>query len=207
MHALLEQALILGKATMEECAALHCMTFTPPPIAYLIGFLGRTFATNIPEIQDRTSWTDFVKRLNPDLVAGEPIPSPPRTDEEAEEAKRRRLVTEACDLLERCLEPLSVDRITAHEALYHPFLAPDMEELIAAQANPDHPIELDEDELFPHPPGSGICGNHHDLTKNGDCIVFVGYDEKGEEEWEHIAAGQGQAIGTKPCEFHEGFYN
>jgi cell division control protein 7 len=181
--------------------------FKIPPYYISHSLLGRTFATNIPEIQDRTSWTDFVKRLNPELLKEEPSPpSSPRTDEDAEEAKRRRLITAACDLLERCMEPLAVNRITARDALYHPFLVPDTEELMAAHDHPDGPIELDEDELFPHPPGLGVCEHHHHQAKDSEWIVFVGYDEKGQEEWEHIEPGQGQAIGTKPCEFHEGFF-
>lgn len=188
MHALLEQALILGKATMEEVASLHC----------------RTFATNIPEVQDRTPWIDFVRKLNPSLFAFEgAIHSPPRTEEEAEDVKEARLILEACDLLDHCLDPNSVRRITARDALYHPFLAPDLDELTTAN---EHSIELDEDQLFPHPPGYGVCESHHRQTEGGDWVVFVGVNEKGDEEWEPIEAGQGQAIGSRPCEFHEDFY-
>lgn len=125
----------------------------------------------------------------------------PTTDEEAEVVKETRLVAQACELLERCLEPNSVRRVTAREALYLPFLAPDLDEITSVE----DPATLDEDSHFPHPPGCGVCEMHHTQTKAGDWMVFVGLDEKGEEEWEQIEAGQGQAIGSKPCEFHQDF--
>ena len=99
-----------------------------------------------------------------------------------------------------------MNRITARDALYHPFLAPNSDQIFGIHSNLDDPAAVEDDELFPHPPGLGVCGQHHHQTKNGDWVVFVGYDEKGEAEWEQIEAGQGQAIGSKPCEFHEGFF-
>lgn len=188
MHALMEQALIIGRGAMERCAAVHC----------------RTFSTNIPEIKDRIPWSKFVTKLNPKLFDSLPVRlEPPETPEEREQEEMRKLVVDALDLLEKCLEPFSFKRITARDALYHPFLKADAHEIAQARAAyPEYPTELEDDEFFPHPFGQGICGQHHQIDSNGDCKVFIGLDPEDESHWIPVEAGEGQAIGSQPCEFH-----
>lgn len=126
----------------------------------------------------------------------------PQNDEERDELERQRLVNAAVNLLERCLNPFSIERITAREAMYHPFLALDEWERENID-NPD-PVMLQEredDELFPHPPGEGVCSNYHYYDSDEEeWKVLIGEDE--EAEWFPITGGEGQAIGTQPCEFH-----
>ncbi|KAI8847530.1 kinase-like domain-containing protein [Chytridium lagenaria] len=68
--------------------------------------LGRTFHTNIPTIKNRISFIDIIK----DCGGMDDIPET------------------ALDLLSRCLDLDPRTRITAEEALNHPFLKEDMEE-------------------------------------------------------------------------------
>jgi cell division control protein 7 len=126
--------------------------------------------------------------------------------------EKQRLLEDALDLLEKCLEPSSVRRCTARDALYHSFLAPDVDERehalqVAESTERDSdPIVLDEDECFPHPPGEGRCQMHHEQDpETGDWKVFIGLDEHGHPDWQTIEAGEGQAIGSRPCEFHRDF--
>lgn len=173
--------------------------------------IGRTFSTNIPEVQQRLPWTHFVMKLNPLLFESlNRPPSSPNLSQDSNEGDRS-LLEAALDLLGKCLEPISVRRCTAREALYHPFLAPDEEEVSQARVlagvekgasfNP-----LDEDECFPHPPGEGVCAKYHEQDLDtGDWKVFIGLTEDGEYDWQTIEAGEGQAIGSKPCEFHRDF--
>lgn len=170
---------------------------------YFDAFLGRTFATNIPEIQHRVPWTTFVEKLNPSVYdLKKPISSSDGHAEYVAEERRKRLIRDALDLLDKCLEPLSVIRITARDALYHPFLASDNEDIQDAIDAGLNPAQLEDDELFPHPPGEGICGGNHMQDESGDWRVRIGVDRDGNEVWETIEAGEGQAIGSKPCEFH-----
>lgn len=178
-------------------------TNTPP---------GRTFSTNIPEVQHPTPWTTLVKTLNPGLFDPSCLPSPPQTQEDSEMEEMKKLVEDALDLLEKCLEPISVRRCTARDALYHPFLAPDAHEeerarqAVASSEGEQGLIVLDEDECFPHPAGEGRCQMHHmQDPETGDWKVFIGIDEHGKQEWHTIEAGEGQAIGSRPCEFHRDF--
>ncbi|KAG8819409.1 hypothetical protein FRC17_010463 [Serendipita sp. 399] len=173
MHALLEQALILGKDVMEQCAALHC----------------RTFSTNIPEVGKRVSWPLMVKTLNPSILDFPPPPwDAPNSPEEVEEQQRRQLIVDALDLLEKCLEPISVHRIEAKDALYHPFLAPDAREIEAAGGDL---MQLEDDAFFPHPFGEGICGKYHQQDPNtGDLKVFVGADVDEPSHWIDVEAGE-----------------
>lgn len=99
----------------------------------------------------------------------------------------------ALDLLERCMHWDPTARLTAREALYHPFLAGD---------EPD-------DDLCPHPFGEGSCGDKHYRDEAGDepCI-WVGLGRSA-REGRHapmvgkvLAAGEGIAYGDEPCEFH-----
>ncbi|KAG9045696.1 hypothetical protein FS842_001119 [Serendipita sp. 407] len=188
MHALLEQALILGKEVMEKCAALHC----------------RTFSTNIPEIGERKPWSMMVKTLNPSLLNFPPPPwDPPQSPEEASEQLHRQLTLDALDLLEKCLDPFSVYRINAKNALYHPFLAPDSTEVEAVGGDM---MQLEDDAFFPHPFGDGICAKYHQQdSSGGELKVFIGADIEDPSHWIDVEAGEGIAIGYEPCEFHQDF--
>ena len=74
-------------------------------------------------------------------------------------------------------------RITARDALYHPFLK--REE------------DVGDDEAFPHPFGEGLCGMYHfkDSVSEDLCVI-------GSNGMRKVNAGQGIAIGNQPCEFH-----
>lgn len=92
----------------------------------------------------------------------------------------------AFDFLEKILRPLCIERITAREALYHPFLA-----------EPNLP----DDEMFPHPPSEGVCGELHfvdDVTDEHRARVYS------QDGWKvyRIFAGEGIAVGNSPCEYH-----
>lgn len=94
------------------------------------------------------------------------------------------------------MHPESVRRITPRKALYHPFLK--------------DPDESDDDELFPHPFGEGICAEWHfsDPLSDEPCVKVFKNDGGDEENTEikRIFPGEGIAIGKQPCEFHKEEY-
>ena len=180
--------------------------------------LGRTFQSNLPSVTaDGITWREFVERNNPDLKTPpkpdlrfypyschaqhkpgpppsssphsrysstcSPSPEPPDPDVYAEE------IGHALNLVELLMHPESVRRITPRKALYHPFLA-----------DPDEP---EDDELFPHPFGEGLCAEWHllDPVTDEPCVKVLGND--GGEEIQRLYAGEGIAIGKEPCEFHK----
>ncbi|CDR88036.1 related to CDC7-protein kinase [Sporisorium scitamineum] len=103
VEALLEIAVIFGKARMETCAMLH----------------NRTFHCNIPTVSNSGSLTEFINRLNPDLADPGNHPDP---DQYA------RDVANALDMVKSCLHVDCTRRKTAAELLQHPFLRIDPEE-------------------------------------------------------------------------------
>ncbi|RUS19993.1 kinase-like domain-containing protein, partial [Endogone sp. FLAS-F59071] len=92
VDALLEIAVLFGVREMRDCAALH----------------NRTFQTNIPTVQReaRVSFVKLCKALDP----------------EGYEARNETEMRVALDLLECCLCLDPEARVTAEEALRHPFL-------------------------------------------------------------------------------------
>lgn len=102
-EALLEIAVIFGKARMETCAMLH----------------NRTFHCNVPSVSNSGSLTDFIFRLNPDLrnPGNHPDPEQYAID-----------VANALDMVKSCLHVDCTRRKTAAELLQHPFLRIDTEE-------------------------------------------------------------------------------
>ncbi|RUS29787.1 hypothetical protein BC938DRAFT_480241 [Jimgerdemannia flammicorona] len=92
VDALLELTVLFGVREMRECAALH----------------NRTFQTNIPNMQreSRVRFVKLCKALDPEGYAARDGPD----------------MANAIELLERCLCLDPVERITAEEALRHPFL-------------------------------------------------------------------------------------
>ncbi|KAF9226743.1 kinase-like protein [Gyrodon lividus] len=216
IEALMEIATIIGRQKMEKTAVLH----------------SRTFATNVPSIPaEGISWGEFVQRQNPHLMdvprpdtqyypyniyPEKSTPSrPPSSSSSAYSScssqhnrghSRSRSPTpghtvhpyptreshdtdveNALSLLKQMMEPESTRRITPRGALYHPFLA--------------DPSEPKDDELFPHPFGEGVCRKYHfldDVTE--EPCVLVNVDQQ--ERVRRLVAGEGVAIGSRPCEFH-----
>lgn len=182
----------------------------------------RTFSTNIPAVGAATPWKKFVSTLNPTLLHGDRsskgrgIPAPVLREDRSPAIKHHELASDAVDLLQQCLEPSSVRRITARAALYHPFLAPDKDEIerlnkhrqalengtsgeaeVEGKEDQPLPLEMEDDELFPHPPGRGACGERHAYNEDEEqWEVEIG------DKWEVIEAGEGQAIGKRGCEYH-----
>lgn len=162
--------------------------------------------------------------MNPTLLQGDKssnskgrvLAAPGSREDRSPALKHLELATHAVDLLQQCLEPASVRRITARAALYHPFLAPDKEDTerlekyrqAQEKSTPDTteeeetdaqqlPLEMEDDELFPHPPGRGACADQHEYNDEEEqWMVEIG------DKWEVIEAGEGQAIGKRGCEYH-----
>ncbi|KAL0949211.1 hypothetical protein HGRIS_009290 [Hohenbuehelia grisea] len=181
IEALMEIAVIIGKRRMEKTATLH----------------SRTFATNVPSVtSDGVTWREFVEKQNPDICLR---PSPDHLDSDIEAPRFEPQDVElAFSFLDRLLNPESTHRITPREALYHPFLA--------------DPSEPGDDDFFPHPFGEGVCGRLHfrdDVTEEPFVRVTSGTELKDLNDLElqdmeviPLNAGEGIAIGNKPCEFH-----
>ncbi|KIM63697.1 hypothetical protein SCLCIDRAFT_1214088 [Scleroderma citrinum Foug A] len=203
IEALMEIATIIGRQKMERTAILH----------------SRTFATNIPSItSEGMSWREFVEKQNPRLreiplpddryypyhSADRPHPPPPSSSSTFDPSSGPRSsspithvqptqeshdedVENALSLLEKVMESDSTRRITPRDALYHPFLT--------------HPSEVEDDELFPHPFGEGLCQTYHfiDEVTEEPCVLV---DVNGHEKVRRLVPGEGIAIGKNPCEFH-----
>jgi len=191
MEALMEQAAILGRDVMEDTAALHSKTPPPSGAHQLKECTDRTFSTNITTFEKRTPWYKFVQTLNPDLFNAEAT-----TPKNSASTRGGALLKHAADLLDKCLDPDNVTRITARGALYHPFLAPDEEERVGQPSN--GVMERDDDELFPHPPGQGVCADLH--WRDQETGAWMAVDLEREERV--LRAGEGQAIGYMGCELH-----
>lgn len=175
--------------------------------------LDRTFATNVPVVsRDGLTWREFVERNNPERFA---VPTPPSSPQpsssrsgtnnlnsqlSSEPAQHTRAESQtsafdtylndldlAFDLLDKLLVPESINRITARDALYHPFLV--------------EPGEGD-DAFFPHPIGEGLCGQYHfrDEVTEEHYVQIVGLNGI---ERRGLHAGQGVPIGDQPCEYHQ----
>ena len=89
-------------------------------------------------------------------------------------------------MLSATLEPESVKRITARDALYHPFLKDEG--------------DVGDDEFFPHPYGQGVCGMYHFKDSVSDDLCVIGH-----QGMQKVNAGEGIAIGNQPCEFHKDY--
>jgi cell division control protein 7 len=191
VEALMEQAAILGRVVMENTAALHSKAIPLREAHPLKGCTDRTFSTNITSVEKRTPWSKFVQTLNPNLFDDETA-----TPRIPASAGQETLLKHAVNLLDKCLDPDSVTRITARGALYHPFLAPDDEERVGQPTNGI--MERDDDELFPHPPGQGVCADLH--WRDQETGTWMAVDLERKERV--LQAGEGQAIGYMGCELH-----
>jgi cell division control protein 7 len=199
----------------------RCIVSYPILLYYNIKpFAGRTFTTNIPSItQDGISWRSFVERQNPDLetdarfssvVEPQPedhssAPPPPSSSSSPSppSSTTEHHLSAAFDLLDNLLQPESHRRYTPRQALYHPFLA---------EVDEDGEEGLGDDEWFPHPYGSGICGERHfrdDVTEEPWVRIRVRDEDGmdvGRDEVRKLDSGEGIAIGSWPCEFHKEEY-
>jgi len=186
VEALMELAAVFGRRTMERCARLH----------------NRTFATNVPSVDHpEITWAELVNRINPYMYQNptqrqiRPLPrrSPAATQElpTVRSSPHNLLVKSAVDLMSKCLHWDPTQRITARDALYHPFLAMNKE---------DWTTEDDHD--YPHPFGCGVCGDLHfrdELTDEPCILVPV---EK-QTIPKTLQSGEGIAIGVEPCALHQ----
>lgn len=157
------------------------------------------------------TWREFVEKNNPGLFnitspPGSPSGSP-RTSPIPSDADHDLEL--AIDLLEKLLIPESIHRITARDALYHPFLAEFDVDAAAVNTEKDRlgvceSAKLGDDSFFPHPIGEGCCASYHDIDEEtGEHTVHippVGAQKRG--EMRIVQPGQGMAIGFRACEFH-----
>ncbi|KAF8908372.1 kinase-like domain-containing protein [Mucidula mucida] len=172
IEALMEIATIMGMKRMEKIATLH----------------SRVISTNLPSITPGgMPWREFCSKQNESLE--EPPPACPQWFPHAKEpvSQEEHLadLDNAFDLLEKLMHPESVARITARDALYHPFLHE----------------EPGDDHFFPHPFGQGVCGHLHDRDEDGSLVV-IREDGSGRRMMRYVESGEGIAIGDEPCEFH-----
>ncbi|EUC57814.1 cell cycle kinase, putative [Rhizoctonia solani AG-3 Rhs1AP] len=170
-EALAEIAAIVGRNKIEKAAMLH----------------NRTFLTNIPSIcKDKSrTWTQLVQDMNPKLA------QPPSSWPEVEKAEHQRMVEDALELLEHCLNLDATRRITARDALRCRFLR-------------DRKLPPD-DALAPHPAGQGVCAKLH-------CLDAT--DESGQLWCVQLRSGgsrvvraddpDARCIGEAPCRYHIG---
>ncbi|KAL5529942.1 CDC7 [Sanghuangporus sanghuang] len=196
IEALMEIAAIIGRRKMESAATLH----------------NRTFATNVPSVtRDGMAWREFVEKNNPSIFD---VPSPPSSPSSSPSVSQNRVsdpdsyiqdLELAFDLLEKLLLPESINRITAREALYHPFLAESTGSSSYSSSSSATSSSLDtdvgDDAFFPHPLGGGRCGKYHfvdEVTEEHRIRIPTDYGDV----IRLLQSGEGIPIGNQPCEFH-----
>lgn len=117
-----------------------------------------------------------------------------------QDLKHNRMVFSAIDLANKCLNTDATRRITARDALYHPFLAipKSGRESDIEEGGTDDGDDDGDDATFPHPFGEGVCAEWHwkDDETGEHCVTVKDSRSK------VVAAGEGIAIGNQPCEFH-----
>ncbi|WVQ95610.1 hypothetical protein IAU59_002708 [Kwoniella sp. CBS 9459] len=142
IEALMEIAAIFGRAAMERCALLH----------------NRTIMTNVPTVDSHPSTLSaLVLKLNPHIY------TPHMTNPSPADAKEHiESIDQAIDLCQRLLRLDSTKRLTAAQALRHPFLAPGPDE-------PDEEAEMDDEVLDPT---EGKCGDLHEVVDRRHRAYF-----------------------------------
>ncbi|OCF43627.1 CDC7 protein kinase [Kwoniella heveanensis CBS 569] len=166
IEALMEIAAIFGRAAMERCALLH----------------NRTMMTNVPTVDSHPpTLSALVLKLNPHIY------TPHMTNPSPADAKEHiESIDQAIDLCQRLLRLDSTKRLTADQALRHPFLAPGEGE--DEEAEP-------EDEVLD--PTEGKCGDLHEVIDGKHRAYF--HPELGEMQF-----GQGvPATRDSLCAEHE----
>lgn len=187
-EAFVELAVLVGKKAMDKAALLHSEIFLSSPFSVLKMLSDRVIITNIPSIEPQgKDLREFVIGLNPDIFTKR-WKSDSDTKDQIEIARQKHEedVEQAIDLLQATLQVESIKRITARDALYHPFLR--------EEGMPG------DDEYFPHPVGYGICGKLHwkdEVTED----VFVRTKEGAPAK--KILGGEYVPVGNKPCKLHE----
>lgn len=148
------------------------------------------------------TWTEVTERFNPYLyypISAEPSTPSQQSQEEHELAeKHNALITSALDLLSQCLDTDPTKRITARDALYHPFLEEPLPPEVESEAQALGVDLPGDDAFFPWPPGNGVCGAAHfiDPVTDEHCVRIA------KTRTRVLMAGEGIAIGARPCEFH-----
>ncbi|WWC65088.1 uncharacterized protein I303_107702 [Kwoniella dejecticola CBS 10117] len=153
IEALMEIAAIFGRAAMERCALLH----------------NRTIISNVPTLDSHpSSLASLVLKLNPHIY------TPHMTSPTPEDARAHiEAVDQAIDLCQKLLRLDATKRLTAAQALRHPFLAP-------REGEEDE--EGGRDELIN--PEDGKCGELHELA-DGRHRIYLHPDMR------DLAFGQG----------------
>jgi cell division control protein 7 len=163
----------------------------------------RSFCTNVPSVEyGEVPWPELVERINPYLYQRASVPTPTSTSHSPSSptprsppppTKHNILLSSALDLLTKCLDWDATRRITAREALFHPFLAEGTEVRLDPLTGEDY---SGDDLFFPHPIGEGVCRRGH--WTEGDAH-FVRLEGK---KYHELMPGEGIAIGLDSCEFH-----
>ncbi|WVF68054.1 hypothetical protein IAT40_002817 [Kwoniella sp. CBS 6097] len=168
IEALMEIAAIFGRAAMERCALLH----------------NRTIMTNVPTVDSHPSTLSaLVLKMNPHIY------TPHMTNPSPADAKEHiECIDQAIDLCQRLLRLDSTKRLTAAQALKHPFLVPGEGE--DGEEEPED-VVLD--------PTEGKCGDLHEVIDGRHRAYF--HPEMGELQF-----GQGiPATRDALCAEHEHF--
>nr|XP_031862507.1 uncharacterized protein CI109_002004 [Kwoniella shandongensis]KAA5529579.1 hypothetical protein CI109_002004 [Kwoniella shandongensis] len=131
IEALMEIAAIFGRSAMERCALLH----------------NRTIISNVPTIDNNPpTLSALVLKLNPHIYTphmSNPTPADAREHIES--------IDQAIDLCTRLIRLDATKRLTAAQALRHPFLSADV----------DPEDEAGQDEVLA--PTEGKCGELHEV--------------------------------------------
>ncbi|KAK4685819.1 cell division control protein 7, partial [Tremellales sp. Uapishka_1] len=145
IEALLEIAAIFGRAAMERCALLH----------------NRTIISNLPSLDSAPpSIMALILKLNPNIYV------PPSTNPTKEESTHHiESIDQAIDLCGRLLRLDATKRLTAGQALRHPFLG----------SLDDGEEEEDEEEQEILVGEDGKCGKLHGRV-DGKHVAFFSND-------------------------------
>ncbi|WVW80868.1 hypothetical protein I302_102858 [Kwoniella bestiolae CBS 10118] len=141
IEALMEIAAIFGRAAMERCALLH----------------NRTIISNVPTLDSHpSSLASLVMKLNPHIYT--PHMTNPTPDDAREHIEA---IDQAIDLCQKLLRLDSTKRLSAAQALRHPFLAPREDE---------EDVEEGRDEVLD--PKDGKCGELHEVEDGRHRAYF-----------------------------------
>lgn len=159
--------------------------------------------------------------MNPELYdILPPGPNESAAEHAAEKARHRETVDAALDLLRRCLELDATKRVTARDALYHPFLKlgalssssklNSKKKTKSGRSSNGADSLPSDDALAPHPPGQGACSKLHWLDATDE-----GGDGMGPMWGVQLRGGgtrlvraddpEARCVGHGPCRYHVGW--